>query len=100
MAIHQTAQFQVKQDALEECEAAIRRFVEYVRANEPKTLLYLSLQDQADPTRFLHYFVFEDQAARERHSSSNAVNQFTGELYPTLVESVVFTDYIEFASST
>ena len=99
MAIYQTARFQVKKEALSECEAAIRKFLEYVRANEPKTLLYISLQQSDDPTRFLHYFVFEDEAARDRHSSSLGTDHFTSILYPHLVEPVEFTEYAQFAST-
>jgi quinol monooxygenase YgiN len=99
MAIYQTARFQVKKEALSDCEAAIRKFMEYVRANEPKTLLYVSLQQSDDPTRFLHYFVFEDEAARDRHSKSKATVHFTGVLYPNLVEPVEFTEYTQFAST-
>jgi quinol monooxygenase YgiN len=93
MAIYQTARFQVKKDALAECEAAIHKFVEYVRANEPKTLSYVALQEKGDATRFLHHFVFEDEEARERHTNSIGVNHFTSILYPNLVEPVEFTEY-------
>lgn len=99
MAIYQTARFQVKEEALSECEATIRKFVEYVRANEAKTLLYVSLHERDDPTRFLHYFIFEDEAARDHHSNSNAVNHFTSVLYPNLVEPVQFTEYTQFTST-
>ena len=90
MAIYRTALFQVKLDALNEYEMAIRKFVEYVRANEPKTLLYVSLWEKEGPTRFLHYFIFEDEAAGEHHSNSSAVNHFTSILYPNPVEPVVW----------
>jgi quinol monooxygenase YgiN len=99
MKIYQTARFQVRQEALSECEAAIRKFVEFVRANEPKTLLYVSLQEMNDPTRFLHYFIFEDEAARDRHANSKATEHFISVLYPNLVEPVQFTEYTEFAST-
>jgi len=99
MAIYQTARFQVKKEALSDCEAAIRKFVEYVRANEPKTLLYVSLQESDDPTRFLHYFIFEDESARDRHSNSIGTDHFTSVLYPNLVEPVQFTEFRQFAST-
>lgn len=100
MAIYQTARFQVKKEALAECEAAIHKFVEYVRANESKTLSYVSLQEKDDPTRFLHHFVFEDEEARERHTNSIGVNHFTSILYPNLVAPVEFTEYKQFASTS
>ncbi|MEW6404321.1 MAG: antibiotic biosynthesis monooxygenase family protein [Chloroflexota bacterium] len=99
MAIHQTARFQVKKEALSECEAAIRKFVEYVRANEPKTLMYISLQQNNDPTRFLHYFIFEDEAARDRHANSLGTEHFTSVLYPNLLEPVEFTEYTQFSGT-
>ena len=99
MTIYQTARFQVKKEALAECEAAIRKFVEFVRANEPKTLLYASLQEREDSTRFLHYFIFEDEAARDRHANSIATTHFTSVLYPNLVTPVEFTEYTEFGST-
>jgi quinol monooxygenase YgiN len=99
MPIHMTARFEVQANKLAVCEQAIREFVDYIRANEPDTLLYTSLQDKEDPKRFLHYFIFKDETARESHSSSDAVNLFTGILYPNLVAPVEFTEYIEFANT-
>jgi len=49
--------------SLDICQAAIREFVAYVKANEPDTHLYVSLHESEDETRFLHYFVFKDPAA-------------------------------------
>jgi quinol monooxygenase YgiN len=100
MSIHMTARFEVQQDKLAICEETIREFVEYVRANEPDTLLYTSLQDKENPTRFLHYFIFRDEAAREVHSSSEGVDRFTSVLYPNLVAPVEFTEYESFASTS
>lgn len=99
MPVYMTARFEVQEQALEICKQAIDEFVAYVRANEPDTLLYTSLQDKEDPTRFLHYFIFRDEAAREIHSSSEAVNRFTASLYPNLVERVEFAEYMVFADT-
>jgi hypothetical protein len=46
MPVYQSAYFVVRDDALAVCEKAIREFVEYVRDNEPDTLLYTSLQEK------------------------------------------------------
>ena len=99
MTIHQTARFQVQEKYLAECIAAIEEFVAYVRANEAGTLLYTSLQQQDDPTQFVHYFIFQDEAARNLHANSEAVKHFTDILYPRLVASVEFSEYTLLAST-
>ena len=94
MAIHQTATYRVDAAAVEQVKAAIVAFVAYVRANEPGTILYAAWQQADDPTRFIHLFIFEDQAAQQRHSESSAVAAFESVYSPHLVEGpVVFTDY-------
>lgn len=99
MPIHQSAYFVVRDDALEVCETAIREFVEYVRDNEPDTLLYTSLREKELPNHFLHYFIFRDETARDRHANSQAVKRFTDVLYHNLVASVEFTEYNLFATT-
>jgi len=99
MPIHQTAYLVVRDDALETCQKAIREFVVYVRANEPDTLLYTSLQEKDNPNHFLHYFIFRDENSRDLHANSDAVNRFTSVLYPNLVAPVEFTEYEVFAST-
>ena len=90
--IHKTAIFQVRPDGLDRAAAAIREFVEYVRANEPGTVRYESYQERDDPTRFVHVFTFRDSVAEHVHSNSEAVKKFTAVLYPLCVQPVRFTD--------
>jgi hypothetical protein len=52
MPIYMTAKFEVKKEALEICKENIHEFVDYVRANEPDTILYTSLQEKEKPARF------------------------------------------------
>lgn len=99
MPVYQTAYFVIRDDALEVCQQAIREFVEYVRVNEPDTLLYTSLQEAGNPNHFFHYFIFKDEAARDLHANSDAVNQFTSILYPNLIAPVEFTEYNLFANT-
>ncbi|SRR6266498_3058969 len=99
MPIYMTAEFEVQREALEVCQQTIREFVDYIRANEPDTILYTSLQEKDNPTCFVHYFIFRDEKAREIHSNSDAVNRFTSVLYPNLVAPVEFTEYMAFAST-
>jgi quinol monooxygenase YgiN len=101
MTIYKTARFSAKPAALEKCQQAIIEFVAYIKANEPDTLRYISLQDTQDPTAFLHYFIFKDAEAEDRHSNSEGVKRFTAVLYPELTSNGVdFTDYTQLATTT
>ena len=94
MAIYQTGAYQVKASAVDKVKHAIKDFVSYVKANEPGTHMYLAWQQKDDPTRFLHLFIFEDEAAQTRHGLSDAVKRFESIYSPELVGGdVVFTDY-------
>ncbi len=100
MAIYQTATYQVKQQAVDEVKRAIEEFVQYVRANEPGTRMYVAWQKKDDPSCFIHLFIFEDETAQTRHSESAAVKRFESVYSPQLVSGdVVFTDYDSVASN-
>ena len=99
MLIIRTAVFQLRPDALETGQQAIREFVDYIKANEPGTLRYTALQQAGDPTRFMHFMIFQDEAAEEKHRSSPGVKRFTDVLYPGTVEGVQFTSYATAAST-
>jgi quinol monooxygenase YgiN len=94
MPIYQTAHYQVKPQAVEKVKRAIEEFVQYVQANEPGTRMYVAWQQQDDPTRFVHLFIFEDAAAQTVHSESKAVQRFESIYSPELVGGdVIFHDY-------
>jgi quinol monooxygenase YgiN len=94
MAIYQIAIYQVKPQAVEKVKRAIEEFVHYVQANEPGTRMYAAWQQQSDPTRFIHLFIFADEAAQTIHSDSEAVKRFESIYSPELVGGdVVFTDF-------
>lgn len=97
--IHQLARYQVRPEALERCLAAIREFVAYVRESEPGTLRYDVWQEQSDPTRFVHAFIFRDEAADRAHSESSEVKKFASILYPECLAPVEFVDYDFVASN-
>ena len=94
MPIFQTGGYQVKASAVNKVKKAIQEFVAYVQKNEPGTEMYLAWQQQDDPTRFLHLFIFKDEAAQKKHGESDAVRKFEAAYSPELVGgTVVFTDY-------
>jgi quinol monooxygenase YgiN len=94
MAIYQTATYQVKTQAIDKVRQAIEEFVRYVRTNASGTRMYIAWQKKDNPTCFIHLFIFEDEAARTRHSDSEVVKRFESIYSPELVGGdVVFTDY-------
>lgn len=93
MAIYQTGAYRVKPAVVEKIKRAIAEFVDHVKANEPGSQMYLAWQEQDDPTRFLHLFIFADSEAQQKHSQSEAVKRFQAAYTPELVEGVVFTEY-------
>jgi len=94
MPIYTIAQYQVKPSAVDKVRQAVEEFVPYVKANEPGTRLYVAWQQKDDPTRFIHFFIFENEAAHAAHGNSAAVKRFESVYRPELVGGdVVFTDY-------
>jgi quinol monooxygenase YgiN len=99
MPIFQTAEYQVTPEAVARVKQAVQEFVHYVEANEPGTLFYSAWQHQGQPTRFTHFFVFENEAARTAHGHSSAVRRFESVYTPDLVDGVFFTDYGQIATN-
>jgi quinol monooxygenase YgiN len=94
MAMHTIAHYQVNPRTIDKVKGAIEEFVRYVKANEPGTRSYAAWQQKDDPTRFVHFFIFADEAAHAIHGESEAVKRFEAVYAPELVGGpVVFTDY-------
>ncbi len=97
MSIHVGVRFAIEPAAQAVVDAAIADFVAHIQANESGTLLYRSLAEDEQPTRYLHVMSFADEAARERHRNSDAVRKFVDILYPRCIEEPVFTEHREVA---
>jgi quinol monooxygenase YgiN len=53
------------------------------------------------PTRFVHLFIFEDEAAHAAHGQSSAVRTFEAAYRPELVGGPVnFTNYLQVATNS
>ncbi|TGD82588.1 putative quinol monooxygenase [Hymenobacter wooponensis] len=58
-----------------------------VRANEPGNLLYIAHQDPKDPTHFLFYEQYADQAALDAHvASAHYQDVVVAQIVPLLTE--------------
>jgi quinol monooxygenase YgiN len=94
MPVYTIAQYKVNAKAVDKVKKAIAEFVRYVKANEPRTLLYTAWQQKDDPTTFVHFFIFEDEMAHEAHGKSAAVKRFESLYGPELSGGPVsFVDY-------
>ena len=94
MPIHTIAHYRVKPSGIDKVRRAIAEFVVHVRDSEPGTRHYVAWQQKDDPTRFVHFFIFENEAAHAAHAGSAAVKRFEAAYRPELTEgAVVFTDY-------
>ena len=94
MAIYTIAEYRVRMSGVEKVKRAIAEFVPYVKAQEPGTKMYLAWQQKEDPTRFVHFFIFENEAAHQAHAQSEAVKRFEAAYRPELAGGdVTFTDY-------
>jgi quinol monooxygenase YgiN len=98
-AMCRTTEFRVDKNSVDKCRKAIEQFVAYVKAKESGTLLYLSLQDQKDATRFLHLMVFADPRAMVEHAGSTANKEFITALYPEIQGGVVISDFVPVAAT-
>ena len=99
MPIYMTAQWCCQSGAEEMVADALREFVAAVGKNESGTRVYRALQDINEPTRFMTSFVFEDEAARQLHQSTEWVKRFTEVIYPLNDGDVLFTEYNLVAST-
>jgi quinol monooxygenase YgiN len=100
MPIYTIAEYRVRESGVEKVKKAIDEFVDYVRANEPGSQVYVAWQQKEDPTRFVHFFIFQNEEAHRIHSQSAAVREFEAAYRPELAGgNVVFTDYNQIATN-
>ena len=72
------AKIKVKADQAAAFEAQVQKMLAHVRENEPGTLTYVCHRSTADPTVYLFYEVYRDQAAFAAHGGSPAMQTFFG----------------------
>ena len=99
MAIYMAARWRCNPGAAAAVRQALEEFVAAIREHEPGTRLYTALQGVENANEFMTYFIFEDEAARQFHRSTEWVARFTEIIYPENLEPVEFTEYQEVAST-
>ena len=72
------AKIKAKPDQGATFEAAAKKMLAHVKANEPGTLSYILHRSTADATTYLFYEVYQDQAAFAQHGGSPAMQAFFG----------------------
>jgi quinol monooxygenase YgiN len=70
------ATLKVKSGQEEALIEGMRKMIAHVKANEPGTVTYLLHRSTADPTQFLVYEVYADQAAFATHGASEPMKEF------------------------
>jgi len=72
------AKLKVKPDQTAAFETQANKMIAAVRENEPGTLAYIVHRSTADPTVYVFYEVYRDQAAFAVHGGSPAMQAFMG----------------------
>lgn len=93
MPIYMTARYQVPPKMVDACKRAIADFVEYIKAEEPRTKSYRVIQEIQSPASFVHFMEFENEAALAIHRDSPGAKAFVNFLYPKTLKPVEFTEY-------
>ena len=68
------ATLKVKKDKIEEAKEGFRKLAATVRANEPGTLAYVFHQRKDDPSTFVVYEKYADDAAFKKHGENLRAN--------------------------
>jgi quinol monooxygenase YgiN len=97
--IRQLALYEVHKSAIVKVLAAIEEFVTAIRVKQPGTLFYEVWQERENPARFVHLFVFRDDAAHQAHTDAAETKKFASILYPECLEPVKFVDYHQVATN-
>lgn len=74
MPINVVAKIKAKEGSEAQLEQAFRTMIPKVR-NEPGTLAYILHRSVKDPTVFVFYETYQDQAALDAHSKSEAMKE-------------------------
>lgn len=83
------AKYQIEEDALDEVNELIRKFVSAVEQEEPQT--EYKAYRLGDSYEFIHLMTFRDEAAQKQHQNAAYTKKFAEALYHHCVEEPKFT---------
>jgi len=94
MTIFRTASYTIRPESMEACKEVIRETVAYTKKHEPGTLMYMVLQEAENPTNFVHFSAYSDEAALERHVTGEPMlTNIQKVIIPATVGETLFTHY-------
>lgn len=74
------AKLKVKPGSEAAFEEAAKEMIATVRSAEPGTLTYVLHKSEKDPTEFIYYEVYQDQAAFDSHGKTDHMKAFGGKI--------------------
>src|SRR5271154_6128359 len=80
MSISLIAKLKVQPGKEAEFEAAGKEMVATVKTAEPGVLAYVLHKNAKDPTEFIYYEVYQDQAAFDAHGKTDHMKAFGGKI--------------------
>ena len=80
MSISLIAKLKVQPGKEAEFEAAAKEMIATVRTAEPGTLAYILHKNSKDPTEFIYYELYQDQAAFDAHGKTDHMKAFGGKI--------------------
>jgi quinol monooxygenase YgiN len=78
MPITVIAKLKTKAGSEKQFEEAARKMIETMRSAEPNTLQYVLHRGVKDPTEYVYYEVYPDQAALDHHGKTDHMKAFGG----------------------
>jgi quinol monooxygenase YgiN len=84
MPITVIAKLKVQPGKEAEFEAAGKEMIATVKSAEPGTLTYILHKNIKNPTEFIYYEVYQDQAAFESHGKTDHMKKFGGKIATVL----------------
>ena len=80
MSISLIAKLKVQPGKEADFEAAAKEMIATVRTAEPGTLAYILHKNSKDPTEFIYYELYQDQAAFDAHGKTDHMKAFGGKI--------------------